>query len=149
MSIDFYSKVKIPSVFNLKHVQKIIEQIVKELKIKKDFEASITVIGDKEIRSLNKKYRGLDKVTDVLTFSQQEGESLILPKESGNYLGDVLICFSQIKRQAKKYQKSIKEEFDLMLIHGFLHLLGYEDETDKGFLKMDKLQSKILAKIYD
>ncbi len=149
MIINFYSKVKTDLPFTLKIAREIINEIVKELKSKKDFEVTISIVSDKEIKLLNKQYRGKDKVTDVLTFSQQEGENLILPKGRDNYLGDILICYPQIKRQAKIYKKSIKAEFTLLLIHGFLHLLDYEDETAKGFLKMNQLQKKILAKIYD
>jgi len=147
MIINFYSKLKIRLPFGSEFASRIIKQSARALKIKNNFELSISIIGDREIRALNKKYRRKDKVTDVLSFSQKEGQDIFWPKEEGDYLGDILICWPQLKRQARQYGKSLKAEFSLLLIHGFLHLLGYDDKTDKGSLEMDKLQTKILKKL--
>jgi len=149
MKINFYSEIKKAVPFRKKFIHKIISRAIKELKIKQDFELTILLVNDKKIKELNKKYRKRNKVTDVLSFSQKEGEKLVLPNQIKNYLGDIVISFLQIKRQAKKFENTLEKEFTLILIHGFLHLLGYNDETKAGDLKMKKLQNKILAKIYD
>src|SRR3989339_431136 len=73
---------------------------LKYFKVKKG-EVSIAFIGDAKMRKLNKIYRGCDKTTDILSFSEEENKT---------YLGEVLINYNQIKRQAKKYSSSIKED---------------------------------------
>jgi len=147
--INFYAEIKARLPFKQKFVGQIMARIIKELKIKKNFELTILLVGDRKIRLLNKKYRHQDKVTDVLSFSQKEGRALVLPESEKKYLGDIVICWPQIKRQAKKFKQTATREFSLLLIHGFLHLLGHEDDTRANGLKMAKLQDKILAKIYD
>ncbi len=148
MVCNFYNKSKSKTPFNQAFVEKNISRAAAELKIFKDFELTVLLVGDKKIRSLNKKYKNKDKITDVLAFSQKEGQELILPETENNYLGDIFICYPQAKRQAKNYGQSLKREFSLLLIHGFLHLLGYGDEKKADYLKMKKLQDKIMNKIY-
>jgi len=79
---------------------------------------SILLTDDKEIHRLNKDYRGKDKATDVLSF----------PLEEGGLLGDVVISLPTAKRQAKEYGVSFQAEFFRLLVHGTLHLLGFEHE---------------------
>ena len=119
-------------VFNTKYSsdKKILNYNFKYFKVKKG-EVSIAFIGDAKMRKLNKIYRGCDKTTDILSFSEEENKT---------YLGEVLINYNQIKRQAKKYSSSIKEELLFILVHGLLHLLGYEDDTEKGREKMKDLR---------
>jgi len=147
MTINFYSKLKGSLPFKQKWLAQIINKAVSQLKIKKELEITVLLVGDKEIRTLNKKYRQQDKVTDVLSFSQQEGLALVLPEPAQRYLGDIVISYPQVRRQAKLFRHSLAEEFSLLLIHGFLHLLGYDDDTRAHYLKMHKLQEKILSKI--
>lgn len=96
---------------------------------------SIQFVGEKKIRELNKKYRGVDKVTDVLSFGLEEED-----------LGDIFICYAQIKKQAKFFQVTAKEEMARMLTHGVLHLLGFEHENKKQERKMFKEQEKLVKK---
>ncbi len=88
-------------------------------------EFSILLTSDPLIRSLNREYRGIDRATDVLAFSQQEGEPV-----PGNdaVLGDVVISLETARRQAEDYGASFDEEITRLLIHGLLHLLGYDHE---------------------
>lgn len=79
---------------------------------------SVALVGPSKIRKLNKKYRKKDRITDVLSFTyNKEG------------LGEVLICPEAVKKNAKKFNSTFKEELDRVLIHGVLHLLGYKHET--------------------
>lgn len=145
MICNFYPKVKQP--FSQQFIKKIINQTAKLLKINSNQEITVLLVGDKKIRSLNKKYKNKDKVTDVLSFSQKEGEAIVLPGKEDNYLGDIVICYPQAKRQAKKYKHSVKKELSWLLVHGFLHLLGYKDETKAAYLKMKKAEDRILEKL--
>jgi probable rRNA maturation factor len=82
-------------------------------------------VGDREIHKLNSSYRNKDKPTDVLSFSQLEGE-LGMPPES---LGDVVISLDTSKKQAKEYGVTIPEEILRLLVHGVLHLCGFDHEN--------------------
>jgi probable rRNA maturation factor len=98
-----------------------------------DCNVSLAFVGDKKIRQLNKKYRGIDRVTDVLSFS---GE--------GNFLGEIIIDYSQIRRQAKKFGNKQKDELVFILVHGLLHLLGYDDRTGEGRREMKILGEEFI-----
>lgn len=102
----------------------------------------ITVVSPSTIRKLNKKYRGKDKVTDVLSFSMVEG----LPV-SGPFLGELYICYDQIVKQAREFQINTKEEFMRMLSHGMLHLVGYDHVKEDEAKKMFRIQEKIVSSV--
>ena len=123
---------KTRSNIDLKLIKSITENFLKYYK-KKEKEISIAFVGDKKIREFNKEYRGINKVTDVLTFV---GEN--------KFLGEVIINYSQIKRQAKRFSNSIKQELVFILVHGLLHLLEYEDDTVKKKEQMIKMGEKII-----
>lgn len=123
---------KTKSRINLSLVKKVAEDFLKYYK-KENFEVSIAFVGDKKIRSLNKSYRGLDKITDVLAFLGED-----------KFLGEIIIGYNQIKRQAKRFNHSVDKELVFILVHGLLHLLGYDDETDKGRKEMERLGSKFI-----
>jgi len=109
-------------------------------------EVSIVFIGDKKMRELNKQYRNCDAVTDVLSFMETDDMD---PGHRGGvkFLGEVVIDYAQIKRQAKKYSNTNKDELVFILVHGLLHLLGYEDESETGRREMEKLGNKIVKQI--
>ncbi len=132
---------KTNSKIDLILVKKVIKKFLQFYKIKAG-EVSIAFVGDKVARKLNKKYRGVDKVTDVLAFPGMESNSF----KEDNYLGEIIINYAQIKRQARRFSNSIKEELVFILVHGLLHLLGYDDQTEKGREKMEKLGKKFIAK---
>lgn len=148
MICNFQSLVKIPLGFNKSLATKLVGATRQELKIKKDWEITVMVVSPAYIKKLNQKYRHKNKVTDVLSFSQQEGASMILAGQKEIYLGDIILCFDQIKKQAKIFKHSLKHEFSLLLIHGLLHLLGHDDKTQKQYEVMAKIQDKVLANIY-
>lgn len=104
----------------------------------------ITIVSDAVIKKLNKQYRGKNKVTDVLSFGWQEGGEMPTAM-----LGEIYICYNQIKRQAKTFKCSAKEEFARMLVHGLLHITGYDHVTKAEAAKMFPLQEKIVAKAFD
>jgi len=102
---------------------------------KSKYGLSIAFIGDKAMTVLNTAYRGKKKPTDVLSF---EGE--------GKFLGEIVIDYSQIKRQAKAAGKTIKDELIFILVHGLLHLIGYDDEFEEDRLGMMKLGEDFIKK---
>ena len=104
-----------------------------QYKNKEKFDVSIAFVGDSEMRKLNKRYRGINKTTDVLSFSGEEG-----------FLGEIVISYAQIKRQAKEFGNKTKDELIFILVHGLLHLLGYDDRTEAGRKKMERLGAEFI-----
>jgi probable rRNA maturation factor len=90
-----------------------------------DDELSILIVDDAKIRQLNHQYRNIDSATDVLSFPQNEGEDAEFISQM---LGDVVISVETAHRQAMEHQFSLEQELVLLLIHGTLHLLGYDHE---------------------
>lgn len=105
-------------------------------------EVSVHCIGDARMRTLNRQYRGKDKTTDVLSFSTQDTAVVQL----GHDRGDIFISVPQIRRQAKEYGVPYREEFTRMLIHGILHLFGYDHVKKNEAKKMFDLQERFVTK---
>ncbi len=91
---------------------------------------SIVLSGENFIKKLNYKYRGKNRVTDVLAFSLGKA-SFPLLKEGEDDLGEVVICLSEVKKNAKKFQTASEKELARVVIHGILHLLGYDHEQSE------------------
>ncbi len=89
-------------------------------------ELSVTVTDDETVRSLNREYAGEDAVTDVLSFSQREGEEFAAPPGGAPLLGEVVIAYPQALRQAREHGRPAEAEVARLLIHSILHLLGYD-----------------------
>jgi probable rRNA maturation factor len=90
-------------------------------------ELSVALVDDATIADLNSRYRGVSRPTDVLSFSLVEGEEKDL---GGNLLGDVVISVETAARQARRAHRGLDAEVARLLIHGTLHLLGHDHETD-------------------
>ena len=85
---------------------------------------TVLVAGPEHIRQLNRDFRNVDRVTDVLTFPSREGEEL--PGSPDGYLGDIMICRSRAVEQAAEYGHSLSRELAFLAVHGTLHILGYD-----------------------
>ena len=107
-------------------------------------EVGVALIGDAEMRRLNRAWRGKDRTTDVLSFGAGSGWP---GGKSPGYLGDVLISVPQIRRQAAEYGRTFRQEFAMMLVHGTLHLLGYDHERPRDAARMLPLQERILTRL--
>lgn len=123
--------------------------VISEERIKKEVEVSLVFVGDKRIRALNKKYRGIDKVTDVLSFEGENDDVFISPDNDTSYLGEIFICFPRAEKQAKEKKHSVKKEINILFVHGLFHLLGYDHIRDEDYKLMNKKESKLLRKIYE
>ena len=119
------------SKIDKRFLEKVARKTVQELNLKKFGEISIVIIGNKRIRGLNKKYLKRNRVTDVLAFDY----------------GEIFICLPQAKKQAKKLNNILKKELAILLIHGILHLAGYDDKTKIGYNEMVRKQNEILINI--
>lgn len=125
-------------------IKGIIKKVLQHLKVDKEIEISVLFTDDKFIRTLNNKYRGIDKPTDVLSFSLQEGAIKSPEVESDKLLGDIIISVETAQRQADNLNHSREKELTVLLIHGLLHLTGYDHEKDKEYKIMLGKESEIL-----
>ena len=103
---------------------------------------TITFTTPEEIRKINKKYRKIDKATDVLSFPMFEKEELDKKIKNNDFLyedvlGDIIISIEKVKEQAVEYGHSFERELSYMLVHGFYHLMGYDhiEEEDKKMMR--------------
>ena len=103
---------------------------------------NIIITTDEKIQSLNKTYRFKDRVTDVISFALEDDTTFI--KTDFRVLGDIYICYSKIVSQALEYGHSFKREFAFLIIHGLLHLLGYDHMNKEDENIMFNLQEVIL-----
>lgn len=124
------------TIIALKKVHETAERFLKKYK-KSKMDISIAFIGDSAMRKLNKIYRGQDRPTDILTFA---GE--------GSLLGEIIIDYAQIKRQARVFSGGkVNQELIFILVHGLFHLLGYEDDTEKKRLDMIRMGETFIKKL--
>ena len=129
-------------LINKKFFEKIVQIIFK--KEKKRINISIAFVGQEEIRRLNKKYRKKDRVTDVLSF----GRVKEFKRGDNSEIEEIAICPSVVRENAKKYKSTFKKELARVLIHGVLHLLGYDHEKGgKMKKKMEKKEDYYISKI--
>lgn len=123
--------------------QKLIKSIFKQFKHKKDI-FSIVFVSEEEIRQINNDYRGIDKVTDVISFALLDNEE---EREfSGDEIGDMFICLDRAREQAQEYGHSIDREVAFLAVHGYLHLCGYDHMTEEDEKIMFSKQEEILRK---
>lgn len=100
---------------------------------RQDATLTVTFIRDRAMHQLNREYRGLDKPTDVLSFAYQEVEDDAPPSpEEAGHLGDVVISVETAERYAGELGLTFERELEHLVIHGALHLAGYDHETDDG-----------------
>jgi len=130
--------------------KKLAQKVLKgEKKEKSDL--SIALIGQGRMRKLNKKYLGKNRVTDVLAFPESKvllEKFKIGPAQKFQGLGEIVICLREVKKNAKRFGSVFEKEIAACLIHGILHLLGYDHETSEEKAKeMEKKQQYYLSKI--
>ena len=110
--------------FNRKKIRAGVLKVLEEQGIRQAVEVSLMVVGERKIRDLEKRYFGEDKVTDVLSFPQMDGESIPEVDSDVLTLGDVVVCYPQAKKQSLKLNRLIDDEIEFLTCHGVLHLLG-------------------------
>lgn len=108
-----------------------------------DSEIAVRIVDAAEIQTLNRLYRDKDAPTNVLSFPV--GDMQGLPAEAGQQLGDVVVCAAVIGAEAEAQGKAVDDHWAHMLVHGVLHLLGYDHENDADAAEMEDLEVAILA----
>lgn len=134
ITVHNYTKRRIPLSRN--DIECIVESVRRMQRVPhKDL--SVVIVGLKRMATLNAQYRGKQKPTDILSFRSDD---------VGEY-GDLIICPEYIQKKAREYNQPIKEAYVVLIIHGMLHLLGYDHETDRDFKQMLTQELAIYRKI--
>ena len=110
-------------------------------------ELSIVLADDATVQRLNQQYRGVDAPTDVLSFGQQ-GADIPSPADGETHLGDVVISLDTARRQADEYGVPLNDEVSHLVVHGVLHLLGYDHETPDDASVMRAREDAILGEAH-
>ncbi|KHN67842.1 rRNA maturation RNase YbeY [Acinetobacter calcoaceticus] len=148
ISLSLQQDLQLPEL-DLKRAQlkKIIEITLRHVGYKEDCEIGVACVDLAESQQLNLQYREKDKPTNVLSFPSDIPEE-VLPMLDAFPLGDLVICIPVVLQEAIEQKKTAQEHFAHLLVHGVLHLLGYDHETsDEEAEEMEGLEVEILAKL--
>jgi len=136
---------------NQSFLKKIAKAVLEKEKIKKEVELSIALVGPARIKQINKIYRRKNRITDVLSFPESKTQLekfKIEPLQKSQSLGEIVICLREVKKNAKRYKSDFETELARVLIHGTLHLLGYNHEkSEKEAKKMEEKQNYYLSQL--
>lgn len=140
MHIHIIRKTKTAFRVEAKTIKKIESACSLLPKIQKNTEVNVVIATPKQSRELNAKYRKKQYVPDVLTFQYED---------AGNVLGEMIVVPSVVKQQAKERGHSAKDEFTILVIHGIVHMLGYEHENVSRAQKasMKRVETKLLSQL--
>ena len=122
-------------------VRKVVKHTLKKMEAEKS-EVNIIFVGLEEIHEINKTYRNVDRPTDVISFALEDTEDVTVYEE--RVLGDIYICLDKVHEQAKEYGHTEIREMAFLIVHGLLHLLGYDHMIKEEEKIMFGLQEEIL-----
>ena len=147
MELDFNSK--FAECDSYEHFySELMDVTLKKLDIKCDPIVSVSIVDNRYIHKINKKYRQIDRPTDVISFAFLDSENTydkILFSPGPVVLGDIYISLDKAKEQAEEYGHSLHRELSFLFVHGLLHLLGYDHMTKEDEEVMFQLQEEILS----
>jgi probable rRNA maturation factor len=130
--------------FSRREIAEFVRRVLIALRVDDDIhEVSIAIVDDDAMRNLNRKFRKKNKTTDVLTFPADDSDAD--PNASGRPLGDIVISIDQARRQATDQKHSLATEIRYLILHGILHALGYDHETDQG--EMNALELEVRSAV--
>lgn len=143
MDIHVRNKCKgnIITTHRLKKITQNVLKLILEEKGRTTAEVSIVYVEDGEMRNLNRNYRGINKSTDVLAFPMNEGRFASI---NPDLLGDIVISVPRANLQAEAADHSLERELTTLLIHGLLHLFGYDHENDKDEAVMKEMETEYM-----
>lgn len=121
-------------------IQLICERISEQVPLPQNWILNIAFLPDVEIQALNKQYRDIDKTTDVLSFHYFDD---FTETSDDEIAGEIILSESKIQTQAEEHKHSLEDEFEILVIHSILHIIGFDHENDEDFEEMWKYE-KIL-----
>lgn len=152
MDLEIYDDTKNVPEEKIKLIEDILNFAGSYLKLPENTEMSVTLMDNEHIHEINKKYRGVDKPTDVISFAIEEDDPdevpIILPEDEEfdipKNIGDIMVSMDKVKEQAEYLGHSEDRELGFLVVHGFLHLNGYDHMKEEDEKEMFGLQRKIL-----
>ncbi|WNF37720.1 rRNA maturation RNase YbeY [Bacillaceae bacterium IKA-2] len=148
IDIDIQDETNELSDEQIQLVENILNEAASFEKVSKGTEISVTFVDDEAIREINRQYRDKDQVTDVISFAlndyDEDETELVIDEAIPNLLGDIIVSYPRLLEQAEEYQHSVDRELGFLVLHGFLHLLGYDHMTEEEEKIMFKKQEDIL-----
>jgi probable rRNA maturation factor len=130
--------------FSRREIAEFVRRVLIALRVDDNIhEVSIAIVDDDAMRNLNRQFRKKNKTTDVLTFPADDSDAD--PNAPGRPLGDIVISIDQARRQATDQKHSLATEVRYLILHGTLHALGYDHETDSG--EMNALEIEVREKV--
>ncbi len=124
-------------------LQRAAEETLRHGRVAEETELSLVLSNDKRLRELNRQFLDIDAPTDVLSFPSDETD----PESSAPYLGDVIISYQRAAAQAEAADHSFQDELTLLVVHGVLHLLGYDHVEPDEKQAMWSMQAEVLQKL--
>ena len=152
MDLEIYDDTKNVPEEKIKLLEDILNFAGSYLKLPENTEMSVTLMDNEHIHEINKKYRGVDKPTDVISFAIEEDDPdevpIILPEDEEfdipKNIGDIMVSMDKVKEQAEYLGHSEDRELGFLVVHGFLHLNGYDHMKEEDEKEMFGLQREIL-----
>ncbi|MEI7512914.1 MAG: rRNA maturation RNase YbeY [Candidatus Uhrbacteria bacterium] len=144
--IQFELLTRRPLALPERDLEKIAVALSKKLGLKGVLSVSVSFVSETAMKRLNRDHMGKNRPTDVLAFPM---EHLFVPPKEARPLGDIVVCAKYAEREAKRRLISTHEELVRLLIHGTLHLLGYDHDTDFKETRMFGLQEQVLGLVYN
>lgn len=147
MKVNFVNNINIlengkKHKLDVKKYRDVIKSVFKT--IDDNHEMNVIFVDKDTIQQINRDYRGIDRVTDVISFAMHDNEYCEEIEESENELGDIFICIDRALEQASDYGHSIEREVGFLAVHGYLHLCGYDHMNEEDEKVMFKKQDEIL-----
>jgi probable rRNA maturation factor len=145
--IDFIDETNEATEEQIKMIEQLLNYAAEIEGVPQGAEVSVSFVDNERIRVINRDYRGKDQPTDVISFALEEkgeGEIEIIGADVPPLLGDIIISIPKAKEQAEEYGHSFMRELGFLAVHGFLHLLGYDHQTEEDEKTMFSKQEEIL-----
>ena len=143
MNIEVFNEVDVDLTKELDELKELLKNVCKDEKLDNG-EFNVIIISEDKIQELNRNYRGIDKVTDVISFALEDDKNFNI--EDYRMLGDIYICLNRARQQAEEYEHSFKRELSFLAIHGLLHLLGYDHMNEDDEKVMFDKQEEVLKR---
>jgi len=153
MEIDIQIEKRFQDYLEPDWLKQVVEQCLTIQNISSAVELSLLITDDETVRKLNRTYRGIDEVTDVLSFAFMERKPdddsppFVMPPDGILRLGEIIISYPQAARQAEENQQKVEKEVALLIVHSVLHLLGYEHDEPVREKEMRELEEKVLGQV--
>ena len=147
--LRFHLASRLPSTLSKEDVAHVARQMTKALHLKRTNVIYVTFATERAMQEVNKRTRGNAHATDVLSFATAEEMRRVTPRDTEVDLGEIMICATYAAKEARRRSIDVREELMRLLIHGVLHIQGYDHAKEKEEAKMFALQERLVAEIVE